>query len=155
MLSTVARAPVSVLRRVASRLVGGGRRGAPEAVSGMPGPMGMQGVSIELPPTPKGDAVTAPGKGVKKRLTIKVHPVDDPDVRRFNLGVEVAVSGSFSFESVEEARHHQLASAAFSVPGVAGIFGMTDTFTIRKQSSASWDKLEPAIKKAVREAAKQ
>ena len=81
--------------------------------------------------------------------TATAQPSPNPNAMRFQL--DTRLSGTLSFNSVEEAQGDPFAEKVFAAPGVAAIFGVNDFVTVTRRPDAEWDPILSAVQEAAAE----
>jgi len=84
-------------------------------------------------------------------MFIQTEATPNPATLKFLPGREVLVGEPRDFRNSDDAMASPLASALFTVPGVAGVFLGSDFVSVTKDEAADWAHIKPAILGAVME----
>jgi hypothetical protein len=85
-------------------------------------------------------------------LEIRAQQTPNPNAMKFTLDrIVVEGKASKSFFSAAQAQADPLASALFSVDGVASLFMVADFITVTKTPAANWPELVPRVESVIRE----
>src|SRR5690606_38910586 len=84
-------------------------------------------------------------------MFIQTEATPNPATLKFLPGREVLVGEPRDFRNSDDAMASPLASALFTVPGVAGVFLGSDFVSVTKDETADWAHIKPAILGAVME----
>lgn len=79
---------------------------------------------------------------------VRVESTPNPNSRKFVVDTNLTASTRW-FGSAADAGSDPLASALFTLDGVANVMMLNDFVSVGKTGDASWDTLEPAIKDAI------
>jgi hypothetical protein len=83
-------------------------------------------------------------------ISVRFQPTPNPNAGKFTVNRPVLEGpASKSFYSADQAASEPVASALFSVAGVAELFMVDDFITVTKQPDAAWDRLVPEVISAI------
>lgn len=82
-------------------------------------------------------------------VDVQYQPTPNPNSLKFIVNQTVVESGSESYMDAESAKSSPLASALFTLEGVAGVFMLGNFITVNKKPEAAWEDLAPAISEII------
>lgn len=83
-------------------------------------------------------------------VQIRVQQTPNPHSLLYHVDRTVTEERMVQYGTSEEAQGDPLASAIFSVPGVASVFFMPNSVTVSKAAEADWPSVGPAAEAAIR-----
>jgi hypothetical protein len=93
------------------------------------------------------------GQQSMSTVNVRFQPTPNPNAGKFTIvNRRVVGGGSRSYSSPEQAAGDPVAEALFAVPGVAGLFMVSDFITVMKSPDADWSDLVPVVTTAIERA---